>query len=251
MGSHKRPSFIFPESPSWGKPALLPILILFLSAATAWPSIIEKKNGKSLEGTILERDDHYLYLETAAGVENIPLGEITKLDGRAFLLKPRVPSNSEYPRTAKFKLGPAAKIRTEFHDDEVKAFYEAHPGRFKTPPKVKLMALEFPTKPESARVAEILRKAKQDPRSVLGWKDMGWFEKGNEMGDQRIQDLFPEEADQIFALNKGEVSGCLRSNPGVYYIFWAKDRQEARLPPLAKIRKKVKWEMMNEQGKRL
>jgi peptidyl-prolyl cis-trans isomerase C len=129
--------------------------------------------------------------------------------------------------------------KTGVSDQEVHAYYDAHPDEFKHPEQIKLrmiliMAKEGADKTEDAAAqaraeaalkrvksgedfAKVAGEVSEDPRSKLQGGEVGWANKGM---------LLPELEPAVWALKAGEVSAVLHSKYG-YHIFKMDERRPA------------------------
>lgn len=226
---------------------ILAALVLMTVMAPAFAGTLKLKKGTSLDCTLMDRDRDLLYFDCPDGMKNFYAREIESFDGRpvesvavggpaaspAFESKSSatvpVPGRDVIP-------APATDPGMETYDKGL-AYYNSHREKFKTPVSVHLEGIEFMSKPSDQEAASARSGS---------WKDTGWFEQGDAMGDHRLQDVFGPEASEVFNLGAGQVSGLLRGPGGTYYLLRVVERKEPVIPPYDEIVGKVKFEMLNE-----
>lgn len=154
----------------------------------------------------------------------------------------------------------------EVTDSDVKAFYEANRARFTKPEEIRARHIlirpdheaadregaEAEAKKEAEQIHEMLArgddfaklalKLSADPGSASKGGDLGWFSRGVMIKP------FEETA---FALEKGEVSGVVKTEFG-YHIIKLEERKAAEPIPLdeaaPEIRKELKRDMAREKA---
>jgi peptidyl-prolyl cis-trans isomerase SurA len=155
----------------------------------------------------------------------------------------------------------AAKVqnRVKVTDDDVRAYYQAHPDEFAGADQVKLRLILLQVKTgappeEEARVkatgetllarlaagedfAELARQVSQGPGASSGG-DLGWVKKGT----------MPIDLERVaFVLKPGENSGLVRAKAG-WIIMKADDRRIANAPSMDDVKDRVREKLAGQQA---
>jgi peptidyl-prolyl cis-trans isomerase C len=129
------------------------------------------------------------------------------------------------------------KSKAGTSDQEVRAYFEAHPEEFKHPEQVKLQMILILVKEGSDQAQKDAAKAKAEAalKRVKGGEDFakvagetsedpGSKPRGGEVGWVRKGMLLPELEPTVWALKAGEVSPVLESKFG-YHVFKVEERR--------------------------
>ena len=105
-------------------------------------------------------------------------------------------------------------------DDEVKAYYDGHPGEFSLPERVQVSQILVPTEAEAVELWEQVRFADEEGfRALARTKSTGpEAPAGGEMGIFQKGQLPADMEAAIFGMAEGEVSPVVASSYG-YHIF--------------------------------
>lgn len=132
-----------------------------------------------------------------------------------------------------------------FTEEELRAYYDAHPETFTIPAAVNLEYLEFERDTPIADLERSVATARTEPTTLSGWKPGGWLKPG----DQIVLAL-PELA-EVLRLPVGGVSNPIKNMSGNPTIFRVKEKEEPRLPDFADIREKVRFHLIGQKQQEL
>jgi peptidyl-prolyl cis-trans isomerase D len=165
-------------------------------------------------------------------------------------------------RIVRYALVDLTQLRqnTQVTDDEIKAAYQDNiqqyqvPNRFHaehilllTTGKTDAEAAELKTKAEDilaqtkkkgANFEDLAKKYSEDPGSKTKGGDLGWLVQGQTV---------PEFEKAAFALNKGEISGLVRTQYG-YHIIKLIDKESAHTKPLDEVRDSLKTPLLLQKA---
>jgi len=113
-------------------------------------------------------------------------------------------------------------------DDEVKVYYDSHPGEFSVPERIRVSQILDPSEPEAIEVWEKSSFADEEGfRALARAKSVGpEAANGGEMGIFQKGQLPPDMEAAVFAMAEGEVSPVVESSYG-FHIF----RLDKKIPP--------------------
>lgn len=113
-------------------------------------------------------------------------------------------------------------------DDEIRAYFEAHPDEFFLPERVQVSQILVATEPEAVELWERARFSDEDGfRTTARARSVGpEAASGGQMGVFRKGQLPPEMETAVFAMQEREVSPVVASSYG-FHIF----RLERKFPP--------------------
>ena len=130
--------------------------------------------------------------------------------------------------------------------DDLAKYYEFHQEEFMTPLLLRASHILVKTAEEAnvlkaqldggADFEELARSKSTDSTAIRGG-DLGFFQKGQ---------FVPEFEEAVFALQKGQVSGPVKTSFG-YHIIRLNDRAEPRLRDLKSVKNLVKERLVNER----
>jgi parvulin-like peptidyl-prolyl isomerase len=105
-------------------------------------------------------------------------------------------------------------------DDEIRAYYDGHPGEFFLPERVQVSQILVPTEHEAVEIWEKARFVdEEDFRALARAQSVGpEASEGGEMGVFQRGQLPAEMEAAVFAMGEGEVSPVVESSYG-YHIF--------------------------------
>jgi peptidyl-prolyl cis-trans isomerase C len=123
-------------------------------------------------------------------------------------------------------------------DDEAKAYFEKNKAQFSTPQKVHLRHILVKTEKDANNTLKKLKKG--DKFDSLARKvsicpskgqggDLGWMEKGA---------LLPEVEEAAFSMEKGQISGPVKSKWG-YHVLFVEDKVPAQQFPFEQVKDQV------------
>ncbi len=140
-------------------------------------------------------------------------------------------------------LGPQIKIT----EDEMKKYFDEHKDSYATPEQVRASHILVKTKEEAdailkelqngADFAKLAKEKSQDPGSKDKGGDLGFFPRG------QMDPAFEEAA---FGLNKGELSGAVKSQYG-YHIIKTVDKKAATTPTYEEKKEDVRKELFDQK----
>ncbi len=153
------------------------------------------------------------------------------------------------------------KIRNKVKvtDEDVKNYWQTHPQEFRAGEEVRVRHIFLPL-PQDADAAEtarvnaiagkvlarlragedfgrVAREMSQGPSAREGG-ELGWLKRGT---------VQPEVEKVAFALQPGEVSGIIRTKPGLQ-ILKVEERRGGGARPLEEVKEEVRDRLVNEQG---
>ncbi len=133
----------------------------------------------------------------------------------------------------------------KFTDEELKAYYDAHPAEFSEPAANYVRVAKFNSKAEAADFCKKARKAK-DPASLQGWLDLEWVSEGAQKAG-----LPTEITDKAAKLKQGQISDPVMDVmvKEIHYVFWASERKEAKPIPFEEAKGKVKFALVGQKQK--
>lgn len=133
----------------------------------------------------------------------------------------------------------------KFTDEELKAYYDAHPNEFAEPVMNHVKVAKFNSKTEAADFAKKARQSK-NPDSLPAWSDLGWIGIGSTAGR-----LPTEITDKAAKLKQGQMSDPIPdiAVKEINYVFWAVERKEARPVAFEDAKGKVKFALVNQKQK--
>jgi parvulin-like peptidyl-prolyl isomerase len=140
----------------------------------------------------------------------------------------------------------ALYYRGEIDEKEALEYYENHLSKFQTSEKVRARQIVVATEEEAIQVLNQLKKGENfeklamkkslGPEKVEGG-DLGYFGKGER----------PDEFEQVFSLEVGEISGIIRSPYG-YHIFKLDEKIAPRRVPFEEAKSGILQELRQKKG---
>lgn len=134
-------------------------------------------------------------------------------------------------------------------DEEMKKYFTDNKDKYSVPEQVRASHILVNTKEEADQILGELKngadftklaKAKsQDPGSKDQGGDLGFFPRGK---------MAPEFEQAAFALNKGELSGVVKTQFG-YHIIKVVDKKPAVVPTFAEKKEEVRDQLLNDKLK--
>lgn len=155
----------------------------------------------------------------------------------------------------------ASKVgnRVKVSDDDLRAYYQAHPREFAGEDEVKLRLILLAVPPgapaadvERARASgeavlvrlaaaedfgDLARQVSQGPGASAGG-DLGWVRRGT---------MPPDLERAAFALEPGATSPLVRAKNG-WVIFKCEDRKAAKLPPFEEVKERIRDKVTLQQA---
>lgn len=150
------------------------------------------------------------------------------------------------------------KSRVKITDEDVKSYYQSHPGEFEGDEQVRVrhifLALSKSATPaEEARVqseaekvwqriraggdfAKLARALSQGPSAADGG-DLGWLKRGV---------VQPELEKAAFALSAGQVSPVIKTRAG-FHILKVEERRTGQARPFDEVKEEIRNRLMTEQ----
>jgi PPIC-type PPIASE domain len=113
-------------------------------------------------------------------------------------------------------------------DEEIRSYYDSHPGEFSLPERVQVSQILVPTEPEAVELWEKIRFADEEAfRAAARSESVGpEASSGGEMGIFQRGQLPAEMETAVFGMQEGEISPVVESSYG-YHIF----RLDRKLAP--------------------
>ena len=140
----------------------------------------------------------------------------------------------------------ALYYRGEIDEKEALEYYENHLSKFQMSEKVRARQIVVATEEEAIQVLNQLKKGENfeklamkkslGPEKVEGG-DLGYFGKGER----------PDEFEQVFSLEVGEISGMIRSPYG-YHIFKLDEKIAPRRVPFEEAKSGILQELRQKKG---
>ena len=153
------------------------------------------------------------------------------------------------------------KIRNKVKvtDEDVKNYWQTHPQEFRASEEVRVRHIFLPL-PRDADAADTARvnaiadkalarlKAGEDFAKVAREMSQGpSASEGGELGWLRRGTVQPEVEKVAFALQPGEISGLIRTPPGIQ-LLKVEERRGGGARPLEEVKEEVRDRLVNEQG---
>lgn len=143
-------------------------------------------------------------------------------------------------------------------EEEIPAYYDAHPEQFKLADQIRLKQILFRLSPTAS--AEQIDRARERAGQALAaaregedfdalaqqYSDGAERRKGGDLGFFKKGELAPEIDQIVFNLETGAISPIIRTDLG-FHIFKAQDRQTGRRQPLEKVRKEAEERLLAEK----
>ena len=125
-----------------------------------------------------------------------------------------------------------------FTEEDLQAFWKAHPDLFTPPPSLKLRLLQFPLLTDPKEIQQTLKKARAKPDSVQGWKELDWMTQDEVHGicGERIMEA-------ALKMKAGQISEAV-SFGGLLNAVQVVDRKQEAAPPFDEVREKVRFELV-------
>jgi len=139
--------------------------------------------------------------------------------------------------------------KVEVSQDELEQYYEEHGSELEEPQRVRARQILVKNGETAKQILRFLSRRKRSfeslateysvaPEAAQGG-DLGWVRKG---------DLPPEMGTPIFSLKEGKRSKVIHTSFG-YHIFKVEKIQEARVPPFAEVKEKVRARVFDKKAK--
>lgn len=133
----------------------------------------------------------------------------------------------------------------QFADQELQAYYDAHPEAFTEPAQVTVEALRFDKDTPREEIEKTLREARANPDAVGGWKPAGTIVKGATLS------FAPGVLDPVVDLRVGEISEILEDIFHLQYLLRVTERAEEQHKEFAEARERVRFLLIGEKQKAL
>ncbi len=203
-------------------------------------SVAVKLNAQQKSNALYQAiDDELLFqgaIEKGASATNEWKEKIRKEYYEALSTTPHIPSDD--PNAGiQFQSTRASEI-TEFTEERIKAYYQAHSKEFMAPAKLKVKWTNWPANDEDGSGVSVFRRARENPNTFDEWQGEETVTEGHIPICIRDGTDSAELA-KLYKTGKGAISETIRGN--VYnYIFWVLDREgSAGVKPLQEVRQKV------------
>jgi peptidyl-prolyl cis-trans isomerase SurA len=156
-------------------------------------------------------------------------------------------------------LGYKVRSKVKVSDEDVNAYYLAHPGEFSGQEEVLLrhIFLPLPEPATDAQLAEVRAQAEQVLRRLHAGEDFGKVarevskgpaaEEGGELGWVKRGTIEKSLEDVAFKLQKGEISSFVRAGPGLH-ILRVDDRRIGGAKPFDEVKDQIRERLAAEQA---
>ncbi len=138
--------------------------------------------------------------------------------------------------------------RVHVSDKEIMDYYSAHKSEFEDPVRYRASHIMVKTEDEAKQVLEKL-KAGADFAEVAKTSSIDSSkDKGGDIGYFAKGDLIPEFEAAAMKMEKGDISGIVKSPLG-YHIIKLTDKKDARVKDLGEVREKITQQLSDEKKK--
>ena len=158
----------------------------------------------------------------------------------------------------------ARVVRSEFSadDEDLKRFYIEHIERFKNPDQIRVshILIIIPQDADDMLVETFRHKGKMILERLHRGEDFGEIARlysddasaknGGDLGFFKRGDLLPELERSSFNLQRGELSGLIRTKMG-FHIIKVTEKKEGSVIPYEEVMEKVKNQYIEEESQRL
>ena len=137
--------------------------------------------------------------------------------------------------------------KIQLTDSDIDRYYESHPEKFTTPPKVRAKSILVKTEKEAEEILQELKDGASfgylaqnkslRPNAARRAGEIGWFAKGQK--DPAIEKV-------AFSLEKGQISDVIETSAG-YEIIKVMDKKGGEIRPLEAVRPQIKMTLTMEK----
>ncbi len=127
-------------------------------------------------------------------------------------------------------------------EDEVRAYYRSHASRFVLPERVRLRQILVEDRGKAEQAIGELRRGHPFDQIARTYSEGPRAQDGGDQGWLGREDLPPDLARRIFALDEGQVSSIVAADYG-FHIFFVEGFEVGREVPLAEARAEIEREL--------
>ena len=133
-------------------------------------------------------------------------------------------------------------------DQEVRKYYDEHPKEFKTDTDIVRASHILVSSEEKAKeILDRIKKGEDFAKLAKEYsEDTATKDKGGDLGEFTYGEMVPEFENAAFALNKGEVSGIVKTQYG-YHIIKVTDKKINPVKPFEQIKDNLKSTLLEEK----
>lgn len=142
--------------------------------------------------------------------------------------------------------------------DEIQAYYDAHPEKFKLPGRIRLkqVLLRIPEgasreaverlQQKAEKVASEAKSGEDFERLVLEYSEGPERRQGGDLGYFQKGELTPDIDRVVFGLKEGTISPLIKSRLG-FHLFQVQEAKEPERQPFEKVKKEIEEQLLGEK----